>query len=292
MATKKTITGEKVTSVIAREEDGNIQITFTIPFALIQKAQVETIEEMAKDIEVPGFRRGKAPRDLVKEKIPANTLLEHSLGHILPQALSDAVKEHNLKIAIYPRFELVKAIDGEPWQIRGITCELPAIELGDYKKAVQGAGAVKSIVVPGQDDKKGLTPEEKEQLVIKTLLNSVKIKVPKILVEEEVASRLSNLLARLEKLGLALESYLASVGKNPDSLKAEYEIQAKDSIILDLALSKIAEEENLKINEKDIEQALKVAQDSNPNENPEDRKRLLTSILKRREALNFLTQFA
>lgn len=292
MATKKTITGEKVTSVIAREEDGNIQITFTIPFALIQKAQVETIEEMAKNIEVPGFRRGKAPRDLVKEKIPANTLLEHSLGHILPLALSDAVKEHNLKIAIYPRFELVKAIDGEPWQIRGITCELPAIELGDYKKAVQGAGAVKSIVVPGQDDKKGLTPEEKEQLVIKTLLSSVKVKVPKILIEEEVASRLSNLLARLEKLGLALESYLASVGKNPDSLKAEYEIQAKDSIILDLALSKIAEEENLKINEKDIEQTLKVAQDSNPNENPEDRKRLLTSILKRREALNFLTQLA
>ena len=291
MVDNKNKSENKVTSVIAREEDGNIQITFTIPFALIQKAQAETIEEMAKDIEVPGFRRGKAPRDLVKEKIPANTLLEHSLGHILPQALSDAVKEHNLKIAIYPRFELVKASDGEPWQIRGITCELPAVELGDYKKAVQGEWSAKSIVVPGQDEK-GLTSEEKEQLVIKTLLNSVKIKVPKILIEEEVASRLSNLLARLEKLGLALESYLASVGKNPDSLKAEYETQAKDSIILDLALSKIAEEENLKINEKDIEQALKVAQDSNPNENPEDRKRLLTSILKRREALNFLTHLA
>ncbi len=290
--TEQKVKVEKVTSVIAREDDGNIQITFTIPFALIQKAQAETVEEMAKDTEVPGFRRGKAPLDKVREKIPANTLLEHSLGHILPLALSDAVKEHNLKIAIYPRFELVSAKDGEPWQIRGITCELPEVDLGDYKKAIQGVAAASSIVVPGKENKKELAPEEKEQLVIKTLLETIKIKVPKILIEEEVAGRLSSLLARLEKLGLALESYLTSVGKNPDSLKAEYETQARDSIALDLALSKIAEEENLKINEKDIEGALKVAQDSNPNENPEDRKRLLTSILKRREALSFLTKLA
>lgn len=292
MATKKAQNTEKITSVIAREEDGNIQITFTIPYSLIQKAQEETVEEMAKDIEVPGFRRGKAPLNKVKEKIPANTLLEHSLGHILPQALSDTVKENNLKIAVYPRFELVKALDGEPWQIRGITCELPDIDLGDYKKAVQGSLAAKSIIVPGQEDKKQMTAEEKEQIVINALLSSVKVKIPKILIEEEVANRLSNLLSRLEKLGLALETYLASVGKNPDSLKAEYEAQARDSIILDLALSKIAEDENLKINEKDIEQALMVAQSSNPSENPEERKRFLVSILKRREALNFLIHLA
>lgn len=292
MADQKPQTSEKVTSVIAREEDGNIQITFTIPFALIQKAQAETVAEMAKDVDVPGFRRGNAPLDKVREKIPVNTLLEHSLGHILPLALSDAVKENNLKIAIYPRFELVSAKDNEPWQVRGITCELPEVDLGDYKKAIQGSSRASSIVVPGKEDKKEATPEEKEQIVIKTLLESIKIKVPKILVEEEVASRLSSLLARLEKLGLALESYLASVGKNPDSLKAEYESQARDSIALDLILSKIAEKENLQINEKDIEGALKVAESSNPDEDPESRKRLLTSILKRREALSYLINLA
>ena len=278
---------DKITSVIAREEDGNIQITFTIPFGLVEKEKEHAILEMAGEVEIPGFRKGKAPLDKVKEKIGENRLMEHALGHVLPKALSDSVTEHKLKPAIYPKYELISAKENEAWQVRAITCELPEVELGDYKKAIAGASKASSIVVPGKENKKE-TPEEKEGIVIKTLLELVKIKIPRILIEEEVQGRLSSLLARLEKLGLALEGYLNSIGKTVEVLKAEYEVQAKEAISLDLILSKVAEVENVKINEKDIEEALKVAQSTNPDENPESRKRLLESILKRRQALGLL----
>lgn len=270
---------DKITSVIAREEDGNIQITFTIPFVLIEHAKEEAILEMAGEVDVAGFRKGKAPLEKVKEKINENKLIEHALGHILPKALSESITTHKLKPAIYPKYELISAKENETWQIRAITCELPKIELGNYKKA---------IIVPGKDPAKTPTPEEKENVVIKTLLETIKIKIPRILIEEEVSGRLSSLLSRLEKLGLALESYLTSMGKTVEVLKFEYETQAKEAISLDLILNKIAETENLKVNEKDIEGALKVAQNTNPDEDVEGRKRLLTSILKRRQALSYL----
>lgn len=287
----------KITSVIAREDDGNIQITFTIPSIVIKKAQDETIVEMAKDIEVPGFRKGMAPLDKVAEKISPNALVEHSLSHILPKALAEAITENKLKIAIYPKFELVNAKDGEDWQVRGVTCELPEIDLGDYKKEIQGAMRSKSIILPGKEASKAPNREEKEQMVIKALVDNVKIVIPKILIEEEVASRLSNLLARIEKLGLALEGYLASIGKNVDSLRAEYEAQAKDAIALDLILTKIAIEENLKVNPAEIDAALKmsVATINSKVEDKEDlesRKRMIESILKRRQALDFLIALA
>jgi len=293
---------DKITSVIARESDGNIQITFTIPFELIKKAEDETITELARDIEIPGFRRGMAPVEKAAEKIPQARIIEHALAHILPKALSEAVVDNKLKIAIYPKFELISAEEGKDWQIRGITCELPEVTLADYKKEITGALRADSIIVPGKsDDAKPLSAEasrgKKEGIVIKTLLDKVKITIPKILIEEEADSRLSQLLARIEKLGLALESYLASIGKKPEDLRADYANQAREAIALDLILSKVAETEGVKISEKEIEAAIGMSQiaQKDTKDNPEEiesRKRLLESILKRRSALDFLINLA
>ncbi|HKB88828.1 MAG TPA: trigger factor [Patescibacteria group bacterium] len=292
MTTHKTANVSGITSVIAREEDGNIQITFTIPFAVIQKAQEETVEEMAKDVEIPGFRKGTAPISKVREKLSQSAVVEHSLSHILPKALSDAVADNKLRIAVYPRFELVSAKENEAWQIKGVTCELPEFSLGDYKKVAGGALRADSIVVPGKENKEK-SREEKEGLVLKALIDSVKIKIPRILVEEEADSRLSSLLARLEKLGLALESYLGSINKKAEDLRAEYAVQAKDAISVDLILNKIAEEENLKVDAKEVDSAMQMSQASkDDHEDPENRKRLIESILKRRKALDHLVSLA
>jgi trigger factor len=268
----------KTTFVIARESNGNIQITFVIPFALIRKAQEEAVIEMAKDIEIPGFRKGTAPASRVREKIPQNSLIEHSLGHILPKALAEVVNTEKLKLAIYPKFELIKSEENEPWQIRAVTCELPEVNLGEYKKFVPGEIRAASL-------KKELTKEEKEQTIIKSLLMNVKIDIPKILIEEEADSRLSSLLSRLEKLGLALETYLRQVGKKPEDIRAEYATQAKEAIALDLILSSVAEAETLKIDQKEIDEALRIGDIKDVTD---ERRRLIESILKRRKSLDFL----
>ncbi len=287
---------EKITSVVAREDNGNIQITFTIPYSEIKAAQDEVIKEFAKDTEIPGFRKGMAPLDKVKEKIPQSTLVEHSLSHVLPKALSEAITENKLQIAIYPKFELISAKEGENWQIRAVTCELPKVELGDYKKIVAGASRASNLWIPDKgkpEDKKEPSREQKEQTVMKALLDNIKVNIPQILIEEEADSRISNLLSRLEKLGLALESYLSSIGKKAEDLRADYANQAREAIALDLILSEIAKEENIKIEENEIEDALKMSEvgQDKKTENAdeiENKKRLMESILKRRAALDLL----
>ncbi|QQG41349.1 MAG: hypothetical protein HYV90_04275 [Candidatus Woesebacteria bacterium] len=276
---------DKITSVIARENGGNIQITFTIPFDLVKRAQEETIAEMAKDIEIPGFRKGMAPLAKVAEKIPQNRIIEHALGHLLPPALAESVEKNNLKLAIYPKFELISGKENEPWQIMGLTCELPEVTLGDYKKFVQGALRASSIITGPASAKATAGREEKEGVVIKALIDNVKIEIPQILIEEEADSRLSSLLSRLEKLGLALEGYLASMKKKPEDLRAEYAVQAKQAIAIDLILSKIAVDQNMKIEPKEIDEAIKI---SGSSDTSDERKRLIESILKRRKALDFL----
>ena len=269
----------KIASVIARENDGGVQITFTIPYEEIKKAQDETAIELAKNIEVPGFRKGKAPLEQAREKIPQASLIEHSLSHILPKALAAVITENKLKLALYPKYELIKAEEGKDWEIVTKTCELPELILGDYKNIVAGEIRAASL-------KKELTREEKEQATIKALIVNIKINIPKILVDEEVNSRLSSLLSRIEKLGLALESYLASIGKTPETIRIEYETQAKEAIALDLILGKIAEAEQISVPEKDVDEAVKVAEVKPEN------KRLVEAVLKKRKALEFLSNLS
>lgn len=268
---------DKITSVVAKEDNGNVQITFTVPWKLIQSAQTEALEHMGDDVEVPGFRKGKAPLDKVREKIPEGKLVEHSLGHLLPKALGEAIDEHKLKLAMYPKYELIKAKEGEDWEVKAFSCELPQIKLGDYKNIV--AGELRAASLKGE-----LTKEQKESVIIKALIDYVKIDVPSILVEEEANSRLSQLLARLEKLGLALENYLTSVGKKADDLKADYALQAKEAISMDLILNEVAIDQNIKVTPEEIDSALKASGVENPEP---DRRVLIESILKRRGALDF-----
>lgn len=270
----------KITHAVAKSDDGTIQITFSIPYSTVEESQKKVVEEFAKTAEIAGFRKGKAPVEKVREKIEPNILIEKSLGLILPKALGEAITQNKLKPAIYPKFEVIKANTDEDWQIRAVTCELPEINLGDYKK-----------IIKEESHSKEASRDKREQKVIKILLDSVKITLPKILIDEEVNSRLSNLLERIEKLGLTLEGYLTSIGKTPQALREEYGTQAKNTITLDLILNKISTEEKIQISEEQINDALKaVSADPKLFEklNTPEQRLLIKGVLMRRSALDYL----
>jgi len=270
----------EITSTLATGDDKTIQITFTVPYTLVKEAQEKVVTQYAKETEIPGFRKGKAPAEKIREKIPQSTLIEKSLAKILPEALSQTITKNKIRPAIYPKFELVSAKENEDWQIRAVTCELPEVILGDYK------GAINSII-----RLKDMPKEEKEQKIIKTLLETHTINLPQLLITEEVDSRLSSLLARIEKLGLTLEGYLGSIGKNPKSLRKEYEIQSRNTIALELILNQIAKDQKISATEAQINDAIKAAS-ADPKlveklENP-DQKRLIGGVLTRRATLDYL----
>lgn len=250
---KKKITEPVSSPALARSEDGTIQITLTIPWSTIESERKHVVEELGQNIEVPGFRKGKAPLDRVMSKIPQDQLIEHTLSHLLPELVTNAIREHKISPAIYPRFELISAQEGEDWQIRATTAEIPEIRLGDYKKTISGELASISI-------SKEATKDEKEQKALETLVKTVEVKIPNIIMDEEVNARLAQLLQRLEKLGLTLESYMASIGKSVEQLREEYRLQAEQALKLDFILSTIGEKEEVNISDKEVEEFMNVSQ--------------------------------
>lgn len=278
---------QKVTSVVAKQSGSNIQITYTIPAKLIAESKSEVLKKIASDTEVAGFRKGKAPISKVEEKLDPNKLNEQILQQILPPAFADSVKEHKLNPAIYPKFEAVKIESGKDWEMRAITCELPVIKLGDYKKKIAGELRASKIVVPGKDKPKP-TLDEANNKLIKILLDATKLDIPDILIEEEVNGRLSSLLARIEKLGLQLEGYLKTVGKTVETLRNEYKTQSEEAIKVELILNKIAEDEKIEVKESEIDDFIKTT-GSDPTKVEKPQRNSLVRVLQRRKALEKLS---
>jgi FKBP-type peptidyl-prolyl cis-trans isomerase (trigger factor) len=270
-------------TAIKREEDGTIQLTVTLPWELVKKTKDEVTAEYVERSEMPGFRKGKAPKKIVEENLDQDHLREDVLKKLLPQGYVEALKEHKLNPVLSPKVHVDKLDDGKDWTFTAVTAEAPEVTLGKYKDAVSKVTSKSKIIVPGKEP----APVSFED-ISKALLETVEIKIPKIITEQEVDRLLSQTLDEVKRLGLTLDQYLASTGRDIESLRADYQKKAETDIKLEFVLQKIAETEGIKVEDKEVEEAITQAKTDAERQNLQNNRYLLAGIIRQQKTLDFL----
>jgi len=282
-----------MTSTVKNLDNGNIELTITIPWTSVTETYNTVVEDIVKEAELPGFRKGKAPRNTVEESLDKNKTYEEVLKRLIPDSYAQSVSEHTLKPIISPSITLTKAKEDEDWIVTALTCEKPTVTVGDYRKAIMDLKNEKQhkIWVPGQEQK----PEEEKKdqkpnvdELLDVIFKTTTVHLPAILVEQEVTRMLSNFLDQTKKLGLTIEQYLSSTGKTIETLRKEYKDEAKRVITLELALVEIADKESIQVEEKDVDEVIKTAKTPEEKEGLEKEKYYLASILRRQKTIQFL----
>jgi len=279
---------------IKRLEDKTIELTLSIPWEEIQKTYSEVVDEFVKETELPGFRKGKAPREAVEAKLDKNKVYEEVMQHIIPKVYSEAVEAEKIHPVVMPKITLTEAKEGSDWKVLAITCERPEIVLSDYKKAVTEAKSAKAnkIWVPGQEEKKPAPSEGGEKITLDELLaavsTAIKTTLPAILVDQEVNHLLSDLVDQTKKLGLTVEQYLTSTGRTADGIRHEYEEQAKRTLTLEFALEDIADKEGILISDDEIDTVIKTAKSPEEKASLEKQRYYLATILRRQKTIDML----
>ncbi len=270
-------------NTVERTPDGTIELKLTIPWAIIKKEWDIQVSEMVKNADLPGFRKGKAPKKLVEEKLDSARVKDEVLRQILPAAYAEAIKEHNLKPIMDPRIHVEgQLLEGKDWQFHALTSEAPEVRLDGYKEEVKKVTAKSKIVVPGKEEEKPKLDE-----VIKALMSSAKITIPKVLIDREVDRQLSQTLDEIKRLGMTLDQYLSSTGKTAETLRAENATKAEADLKLEFALQKVAETERIVVEDAEIE---KTIENAKPEEKESLRanRYLLAAILRQQKTLDFL----
>ncbi len=285
-----------MSSAVNKLQDGTIELTINIPWRRVQQAYNKNIETVAKEANIKGFRKGKAPKKVVEKNIDKQAVYQEILKSLITDLYVETIKEHQLKPIVNPQISVNSMEEGKDWQIKAVTCEFPKIELGDYKQAVKKELAVDKIWVPGKDkeNKEKATDNENQKLdkVFKALLENVKFSIPAVLLQEEVNRMLSRLIEQTSKLGLTVEQYLTSIGKNPDQIKEEYQQQAEQTLKLELILSAIADDQKIEIADQEVQKMI----DAIPEENTkkafekEEQKIYIRQLLRKRQAIDNLSK--
>jgi trigger factor len=96
----------------------------------MQRALDQAYKRIASRINVPGFRRGRAPRPLVERMVGREAIVEDAVDKLVPEVYRDALKEQDISPAGQPSVEVTST---EPLQFKATLPLQPKVELGDYR---------------------------------------------------------------------------------------------------------------------------------------------------------------
>jgi trigger factor len=96
----------------------------------LDRAMNDAYRRLAGRVDVPGFRRGKAPRSMVERMIGRDRIVEEALDKLVPEVVSEAMEQEKVEPYTRPR---VESIEFDPLRLKAVIGLAPKVELGDYK---------------------------------------------------------------------------------------------------------------------------------------------------------------
>jgi trigger factor len=93
----------------------------------------QAFKKVIQKVNVPGFRKGKVPRGIFESRFGIESLYQDAIDILLPDAYSDAVKEHNLEPVDRPEIDVEQFAKGETFKFKAKVIVKPEVTLGEYK---------------------------------------------------------------------------------------------------------------------------------------------------------------
>ncbi len=126
---------------IKKLENSEVEITGEIRAVDFESFREEVMKEFREEAELPGFRKGHAPDNLLVEKVGAEKILyemaEHAISHYYPEIL----KENKIDAIGRPEITITKIAADNPLGFKIKTAIMPEIKLPDYKKIAKAENA-------------------------------------------------------------------------------------------------------------------------------------------------------
>src|SRR3989344_2000370 len=272
------------TSILKQLPKSTAELEITIPWSEIKTTYQVVLDQVTKESEIPGFRKGKAPKKMVEEKIDKGKIYEELIKRIIPKAYAEAVSTHKLQPISSPKIEVVKAKQDEDWQVKATISLKPKISLKNYKDKIRDLKKAKvKIWTPGENQKENT--KEPSKLSVDEIINALADE----LITQEANRMLSDLIDQTKQLGLTVEQYLISKGKTNEQLRAEYTHTAKRNLTVEFALTEVADVENITVSQEDLDKILEKV------EKPEEKEKLkkdsyyLAHLIRQQKTLDFLS---
>lgn len=126
--------GGKRMSVNWEKQEGNTGVlTFEVDAETFEGAMDQAFKKVAKDVQIPGFRKGKIPRNIFESRFGVESLYQDAVDIVLPDAYMNAVEESGIEPIDQPEIDVDEIERGKSLVFTAKVSVKPELTLGDYK---------------------------------------------------------------------------------------------------------------------------------------------------------------
>lgn len=120
--------------VLTNEKTGTntVELELEVSAEELDEAVKKVFDKQSKNITVPGFRKGKAPRKIIEKMYGEGVFLEDAVNELYPTAFSDAVKETGIEPVAPAEVEIIDLDAKKGFTFRAIVTVKPEVKLGKY----------------------------------------------------------------------------------------------------------------------------------------------------------------
>jgi len=123
-----------VKTSVDKLSDTRVKLNVTVPFDELGKEIDQAYKAIAQQVNIPGFRRGKAPRQLIDARFGRGPILEQVVNDMLPTRYEQALAENDLNPLGQPDIDVTKIEDNDVVEFTAEIDVRPEIEVPDFSQ--------------------------------------------------------------------------------------------------------------------------------------------------------------
>ncbi len=114
-------------------ENQQVELNITVPAAELDKAYDAAAKKIANRVNIPGFRKGKAPKKIVERHVGKEYVMTDAFEMVAPKALNEALAQEKIDIVTRPDIDVDTLELGKDLVFKAVATKKPEVELGEYK---------------------------------------------------------------------------------------------------------------------------------------------------------------
>ena len=127
---------------VTKLEHSHVQVDVVVDEKSWKEAQDKAFDKLAANVTIDGFRKGKAPKNLVKAKVDPMKVLDEAINSLLPKIYQEILEKDDIHPYARPQVDVTKVSDTE-LEVKFLLVTAPEVKLGKYKGLKIGKEEVK-----------------------------------------------------------------------------------------------------------------------------------------------------
>lgn len=115
------------------ENKNEVKLEFTIEAEKFEQGMKTVYQKNARYFNIPGFRKGKAPYNIVEKHYGPEIFYEDAFNEVVPEVYEEAIKANNLEVVSSPKIDVTQMEKGKELVFTAVVQIKPEVKLGKYK---------------------------------------------------------------------------------------------------------------------------------------------------------------